>query len=207
MGTLKRDCPHCDTKSMTFQAFSSILMEGKGTYLTAFKCNGCHSGYMVEFGAKRNKTPQSYNGDFEAVTSEFTILKEYPETISNNIPEYLPENINIFYSQAVSAFKAGNYDSSAMMSRKVLEVSVKKIHPEGTGTLYRRIEGLASEGLITEDLKEWAHIIREDGNESAHEETPVDFNFADEILSFTGLFLLYVFTMPAMIKEKKSKEE
>ena len=93
-----------------------------------------------------------------------------------------------------------------MMSRKVLEVAVKALDPKGEGSLYKRIENLAKKNLITPDIKDWAHIIRDDGNTAAHEEEPVTKEFAQELLSFAEMFLMYTFTMPNMIKERRHDE-
>ena len=91
-----------------------------------------------------------------------------------------------------------------MMSRKVLEVAVKQLNPVGKGSLYERIEQLAAKYIITSDLKDWAHIIRDDGNVAAHEENPIDEPFATELLSFCEMFLMYTYTMPNMIKSKRA---
>ena len=99
-----------------------------------------------------------------------------------------------------------NLDASSIMSRKVLEVAVKKLAPEANGNLYQRIESLAEAGLITQELRDWAHIIRGDGNEAAHEEEPVSVEFATELLSFSEMFLMYTFTMPGMISSKRHDE-
>lgn len=211
MGTLARTCPHCKTKSMGFSSFADIRIGRTNRCLTALQCNGCHGGYMVEVRSEVNDTPHKYDGDIESY-QYFHCLNEYPRQVERKIPEHLPSNVESFYIQAVSSYKAESFDSSAVMSRKVLEVSTKKIHPEGSGTLYNRIEALADEGLITTDLKKWAHIIRQDGNESAHEEEPVTREFSEDLLSFTELFLLYVFTMPKKVAirnaevDKESKE-
>jgi len=206
MGVIKRNCPHCETKSIAFNAISAIKKHDSQVFLTSFRCNGCHGGYFVEFESSYGASPHDYMGDVDS-DRNFKAIREYPRKVESNIPEYLPSNIHNFYSQAVSSLRGENFDSSAMMSRKVLEVSVKNIHPESTGSLYRRIEALEAEGLITNSLKEWAHIIREDGNESAHEEEPVTRKFAEELLSFTELFLLYVFTMPGMVNERMPKQD
>ncbi|KDC51031.1 DUF4145 domain-containing protein [Pseudoalteromonas fuliginea] len=206
MGVIKRNCPHCETKSIAFIAISAVRKHDTNIWLTSFKCNGCHGGYFVEIKSNSGVSPKDHQGDIES-DRHFNTTREYPRKVETNIPEHLPNNINNFFSQAISSLRSENFDSSAMMSRKVLEVSVKNIHPESTGSLYRRIEALEAEGLITGALKEWAHIIREDGNESAHEEEPVTREFAEEILSFTELFLLYVFTMPGMVNERMPQSE
>jgi hypothetical protein len=202
MGVIKRNCPHCETKSIAFTAISAVQKYNSTTWLTSFRCNGCHGGYFAEINNQVNESPKDYDGDIDSC-QYYNSIEEYPRKIKSNIPEYLPANIHNFFLQACSSLRTENFDSSAIMSRKVLEVSVKKIHPARQGTLYKRIELLEAEGLITSDLKEWAHIIREDGNESAHEEEPVTKEFAEDILSFTEMFLLYVFTMPGMVNAKK----
>ena len=39
------------------------------------------------------------------------------------------------------------------------------------------------------------------------EETPTNLEFASELLSFVELFLMYTFTMPGMIENKRVSEE
>jgi hypothetical protein len=206
MGIIKRNCPHCETKSVAFTAISSVPKHESSVWLTSFRCNGCHGGYFAEINCRLSTPPSKIDGNIEN-NQYCNVMREYPRKIENNIPEFLPDNIYKFYSQALSSLRTENFDSASMMSRKVLEVSVKKIHPESQGSLYKRIESLEKEGLITSDLKEWAHIIREDGNESAHEEEPVTKEFAEELISFTELFLLYTFTMPGMVKTRKPEND
>lgn len=203
MGQLKKDCPHCGTKNTAFNAFGETGIAGSQRYITAFYCCGCYGGIIAEIKLIAGNSPVQYHGDIEA-NPNLKVTKIYPLEIENETPKYLPENIKNFYLQAAHNLLAQNYDASAMMSRKVLEVAVKKLDPDHTGNLYNRIESLESKNIITSDLKDWAHIIRGDGNFAAHEEEPVTLEFAQELLSFTEAFLMYTFTMPELIKEKRS---
>lgn len=175
-------------------------------YLTAFQCGNCHGGYFARIVFLNGHRPHDFSGDIERA-SGLGVIEEYPKPQSIEAPQYLPDNLQSFFVQAAHGLNDGNLDASAMMSRKVLEVAVKRLNPSGSGNLYRRIEKLHELGLITDDLKDWAHIIRDDGNEAAHEEEPVSSDFADELLSFTELFLMYTFTMPEMVKSKKGQSE
>lgn len=189
---------------MTFTSFAEVQNPVKGNpreYLTAFKCGGCHGGLFAQVQFLSGHSPQNYSGNIDQADGLF-ITAEYPSAQTVSAPKYLPENIANFFVQAAKSLKAQNYDASAMMSRKVLEVAVKKLSPVASGTLFARIEHLHKSGQITDDLKQWAHIIRDDGNEAAHEESPVSAPFADELLSFAELFLMYTFTMPGMVKAK-----
>lgn len=202
MGQLTRDCPHCHTKSVSLTSFASVLKEGTRNYVTAFYCNNCFGGYIAEIECKISTIPHARASNIDSV-KEYRIISECPKAISISSPQYTPENIDKFYLQAANALKSGSYDASAMMSRKVLEVAVKKLNPSGTGKLYNRIEELSNNGTITEELKDWAHIIRDDGNEAAHEEEPVSAEFSKELLSFAEMFLMYTFTMPGMVAAKR----
>ncbi|MBN1471232.1 MAG: DUF4145 domain-containing protein [Syntrophaceae bacterium] len=208
MGFITRDCPHCHSNKMTFSAFGEYKIPREVTkphYLTAFRCGGCHGGYFIRTVLERDDTPINHNGDIDCAPF-IKILQEYPLEKDIEIPEYFPENICNFFIQAAKSLRLGNLDASAMMSRKVLEVSVKSLDKNGKGNLYQRIEKLYNDGIITENLKDWAHIIRDDGNEAAHEEVPVNPDFAKQLLSFTEMFLMYTFTLPGMVKDKRKND-
>ena len=190
MGQLKRDCPHCGTKNTAFIAFGQMVKTDTQRYITALNCSGCFGGIIAEIEFVAGKTPVQYSGDIDT-NPNLSVEKIYPLEMENKAPQYLPDNIEKFYLQAAHNLQSQNLDASAMMSRKVLEVAVKKLDPDHTGNLYSRIENLEKKNLITSDLKDWAHIIRGDGNFAAHEEEPVSPEFAKELLSFTEAFLMY----------------
>lgn len=169
-------------------------------------CGGCHRGYFVEVESKGNPNPHEYTGDIDRYINA-TVVKEYPPPEELAHPLHIPSPLDNFFLQASKSLRQGNSDASAMMSRKVLEVAVKKLNSGAKGNLYERIEGLEKQGVITRDLKEWAHLIRDDGNTAAHEEEPVSLEFAKELLSFTEMFLMYTFTMPGMIQERQKSED
>ena len=205
MSKLTRDCPHCYTKNVSFASFAEKKkVNEERLFVTAFHCETCYGGYIAEIECLLpSTTADNTNGSIEK-NDHFIIKKEYPLPESVKAPKHLPENINKFYLQAANSLNSGNHDASAMMSRKVLEVAVKALEPEGNGKLYHRIEALAASGKITEELKDWAHIIRDDGNGATHEEEPVTPDFSSDLLSFAEMFLMYTFTMPGMVSERRN---
>lgn len=208
MGVLARDCPHCDSKRMSFTTFGEYIWKAsgksEGRCLTALKCAGCNGGYFIESVLQTTTSPSNAQGNIDQ-DQYIRIVKEYPEKKEKKVPEHLPENVRSYFVQAQTSLQHKSYDASSMMSRKCLEASVKALDPSATGKLYARIESLHKKGLVTESLKDWAHIVREDGNDAAHEEAPVAEAHASELLAFSELFLMYVFTMPGMISEKRPK--
>jgi HEPN domain-containing protein len=202
MGQLTRDCPHYHTKNVSFTSFGYFKVPDTIDFITAFYCGGCYGGYIARIYSRVSTNAHGFNGNIDA-NNNYIIREEYPLPLEISSPKHLPENLDKFYLQAANSLRAGNHDASAMMSRKVLEVAVKTLSPDGEGSLYHRIENLATDGKITPELKDWAHIIRDDGNEAAHEEEPVSTKFAIELLSFAEMFLMYTFTMPGMIADRR----
>ncbi len=194
---------------MSFESFSELITgEYQGhskRYLVPFRCNGCGGGLFIEVKYNWGPTPHNLLGMFDSDPQSYEILRAYPEPVKLEAPEYVPNNVSSFYLQAQIALRHGSFDASSMMSRKALEVAVKTIDPGGKGNLYQRIEKLREDGLITDSLKDWAHVIREDGNKAAHEIEPVTEDHAQELIDFCELFLMYTFTMPKMIEVKQGK--
>lgn len=207
MPQMKRDCPHCHTKNAAFVPFGDIKQaENDRTFTTAFHCTGCYGGLIAEIWVRGGQAPTQFTGDVDRI-GEFTVQYVYPKPEETRAPEYLPENIRSFYLQAAGSLQAKNYDASAMMSRKALEAAVKRALADGKGSLYNRIEQLATMHKVTPELKDWAHAIRIDGNTATHEDTPVEEEFAKELLSYVEMFLLYSVTMPAMIANRRSDKD
>lgn len=202
MGQIKRDCPHCNTRNTAFITFGECVKTHTNIFTTALFCAGCFGGICAEIERMAGESPCNYHGDIDD-NQHMVVRRWYPLPEQAKAPKHLQANVEKFFLQAVDSLKNKNYDASAMMSRKSLEVAVKTLAPGLSGNLYNRIEQLAQQNLITPDLKDWAHIIRDDGNVAAHEEEPVSPEFAQELLSFTEMFLMYTFTMPALVKERR----
>ncbi len=71
--------------------------------------------------------------------------------------------------------------------------------------IYQRIEAVAAKGLLTPDLKEWAHELRLGGADAAHDLDPFTQEEADELLDFAELYLTYVYTLPMRLKERRER--
>ena len=74
--------------------------------------------------------------------------------------------------------------------------------------LQLQIDELASKGLITDPLKNWAHEVRLGGNEGAHPDKDglkdVTDRDADEIIQFTQEFLHHIYVMPAALAARQA---
>ena len=91
------------------------------------------------------------------------------------------------------------------MFRKALDTGLKSKFPEIKGKLSARINKAAAQQKLTPELAEWAHQIRLDGNDAAHEEEPFEEEDAKKLCNFTRLVFLYLFKLPGMLEESQNK--
>jgi hypothetical protein len=197
------DCPHCGSSKVGFRGSNFLVREGNGTtYILLLQCGHCRYGVVAEY--------QSI-GFIEWIRTSGAngfprLIRVWPEAPAPNVPKYLPDNIRGFYLQGLDSLRRGGYDAAGTMFRKCLDVGLKRIHPEGRGTLQKRIDALPSDLGITPAMKEWAHEIRDLGNDAAHEEEPFSESEAKALHAFAEMFLTYAFTLPGMLAERKNAD-
>jgi len=73
--------------------------------------------------------------------------------------------------------------------------------------LGNQIDELATKGIITKDIRDWAHTIRYLGNDGAHpydkgKLTKVTKNDAIDILKFLEAYFEYVYILPDKVAKK-----
>ena len=91
------------------------------------------------------------------------------------------------------------------MFRKTLDTTTQQLDATlKPKKLSQRIEALAASHAITPDMKEWAHEIRDVGNDAVHDEIPFTEEEAKDLHAFTELFLTYVYTLPGMLAARRT---
>jgi hypothetical protein len=97
-------------------------------------------------------------------------------------------------------------NAAAIMFRRTIEIATKIINPDApkSDNLKKRIDNLPAD-LATPAMKDWAHHIRLDANDAAHD--PEQFTNADvkQLQIFAEMFLTYAFTLPAMMKRARGE--
>ncbi len=199
-------CPHCGAKEMNFPLINCAQDPNNQRLFAGFAvCSGCHAPICMQIISHSGANPDLYQGDLMK-SSAFVVPMVYPKLEGTIVPEHVPKTVASPFKQAVESRVAGHYDAAGAMYRKSLDVGLKAIAPDLKGTLYSRIETLASQNKLTPSLKEWAHGIRLDGNDASHDEVAFSKPEAEEMHAFTQLVLMYLFTLPEMIQLKGKKE-
>lgn len=147
-------------------------------------------------------SPMRYNAPCEGA---FWVVSITPKPKANEAPQYTPPNVARPFIQALDNLRRSNWDAAGTMCRKALDVGTQVMDPALKPlTLYKRIENLHETGRITADLKEWAHHIRVNGNDAAHDEDEFTEDEAKDLMNFTDMLLQYLFTMPGMLAERRN---
>lgn len=186
---------------------SHVNSKDASFFTVAFICPACELGVFAV--AERKQTalaPMEIGGLL--TDSGYKIHKVFPERRPIEAPEHTPDHVARPFIQALDNLRRSNWDAAGAMCRKALDVATKQI-AAGQGVhaavLKQRIDKLAAAHLIPPSLREWAHIIRDDGNDAAHDEDPFTESEASELVAFTELFLQYVFSLPGMLEERRER--
>lgn len=170
-GHIIYDCSHCGMKKCAFTVSNLIdrLQPGnrnKNIILFAI-CNNCKKPISALVETHYNAdTLADQNGDILKNSQSFEI---FPEPHSPSIPEFIPDNVENSYKQAITSLDIGIYDAAGMMFRKTLEIALKSYKPNLKGNLVSLINELGKNHELTPAMVEWSHTIRLDGNKAAHE--------------------------------------
>lgn len=206
MAQISLDCPYCYTKKAAFQGNSPMAVKrGKENidYIMLMQCQVCGNGVVATFqSASANHLLEWLQGKASMGPDSATLIGVVPKPQAVGAPQYTPDNVTRFYLQGMENV-ARNFDAAGTMFRKSLDTALKRLDPNGKGTLEKRIDNLPAETGVTPAMKTWAHEIRHLGNDAAHEEDPFTEAEARSLQAFTELFLTYVFTLPGMLEARK----
>ena len=205
------NCPHClaEEIGMTLAGATNIPIH----HPTAmFQCNRCHQVVCVQMQTGRMGIDwlSHASGEIRRVARENSadVVRVYPETLRTTAPEHISPVVLRAFEQGADNAKRRNMDAAAAMYRKALDVATRELDPTlAAKNLASRIDALHSAGRLTSDLKEWAHVIRLDGNSGAHDEEEMSEAEIAQIASFTEFFLTYAFTLPARVRLRKEAAE
>lgn len=204
MATMLLDCPHCGGTNAAFTSIAETRIF-LGDYCLFATCNNCRMPVILRL-INPDRTDSPCVRDGNPADWGWRLVAAYPEPTIPTCPAHTPDAVCRFYMQAAANLRPKMWDAAGMACRKALDVATLVLEPDSrTKPLARRIDALAATGRITADLAIWAHEIRALGNEAAHD--PDEFAEADarDLFAFTELLLMYVFTLPGMLAERRAK--
>lgn len=217
MGMLSFDktCPHCLKDNAVLVGFSEKKRGDSDIYDVAFYCRSCNKAGIAVVQATNAGGPLSVaSNNYENIVipsnrNWFEFIEMYPKAISNAAPDNTPERAAKFFVESKDDFQRRRYETCVMNCRKVIDIATKVLMGDEAGDeqLSKRISMLYGKGKITEQMKDWAHIVRIDSNGAVHSDEEFNEEEVEQILRFTEVFLMYSFTLPAMIERRRADSE
>lgn len=193
------------TKNSGFVANASVHNPNETNMISLFGvCKNCGRGvvfYCKKTGANGNP-PERLHG--QVLMEGYKPILIWPEPPQPDIPANLPATVLKRIIETETAFAAASMPMLIGIGlRGVVEAAVKDLHPEATGSLYKRIE--AMKDLLPDSLIKLLHAVRIFGNDSAHDLAEVDMTpneMQAEIVAvreLVRLFLTYAYELPARV--------
>ncbi|MBE1527413.1 hypothetical protein GGC65_001869 [Sphingopyxis sp. OAS728] len=194
-------CPHCGVASPLL----SISMKPQRHYRDsnadtwwhfAIECSRCHRHALCYGSTAYGETP-----DIGGTPTLVRIRDIYPsvETAS----EQLPEKPKKFFQQALESRHAP--DGALMLAASAID-SMLKDKGYKDGSLFSRIELASNDGLLTKEMRDWAHEIRLSANEPRHADDDYDgatVQDVDQIIEFVKALTEYLYVLPSKVSKWK----
>lgn len=163
-------------------------------------CPGCSRLSVATVREMRHEGKQPHSGN-ALINDHWQVIAFSPTSQAISAPPHCKEIVSRTYKQAMIAMEAGAWMPAAMALRKVLEVATKELDDSlAKMNLDKRIDALYDAGRLPDGLREFAHLIRLEGNDAAHESSEVEKEEAKQLQDFVELFLKYVFSLPGEVR-------
>lgn len=129
-------------------------------------------------------------------------LKWLPKPPKPDIPDHTPQEVLPSLLEAEKLFLLGDdfARSAGNAYRSAVEAALSLKDTEGKDkNLNWRINRLVKDGVLTVEMGDFAHHIRQLGNDASH--SLLDFTPQDlvQLRLFTKMLIMYLFTLPGMI--------
>lgn len=198
------------------------------------QCSHCKKGcvLVIQRGNNfRDLYPQDYYSfDSNLCLNEKTNINDHfqvkkilvpPNKGQIICPQFVPENIKYIFTEATQCLAMDCFVASGAMFRLCLDLATKDLlqtwleenqtsvqqpNKDQRNKLANRIDFLIDQEKIPKRLKDLAHCIRHDGNDSAHDGTTGE-DEALDCLDFTEALLTEIYTLPAQIKDAEKRRQ
>ncbi|PAU94368.1 hypothetical protein CK503_06065 [Aliifodinibius salipaludis] len=189
-------CPHCkiDTPNLFSKAqFRTSNHKGANKrYWKIYICKRCGGVVSAHSGSTQHGKLEDFFPDFKSVD----------DSLPKKAKKYLKQAKNSLHAPSGCVILCASAVDDMLKQRDYVK-----------GSLYSRINKAAEDGILTEDMKTWAHEIRLDANDERHAD--YDASMAQEedakrVLNFADALAEYLYGLPNRVKrgiEKNGEED
>jgi hypothetical protein len=137
---------------------------------------------------------------------EYKVLPWYQSTTS--YPKHWPPDVGNYWVEARRSIEVKNWTAAALMARSAVQL-VARAHGAQGKNLKEEIEDLAAKGLIVPVMREWAHEVRELGNEGTHPQPgSIGTNEKDakDVVEFLTCLMTVMYNVPKQIADFRARK-
>jgi hypothetical protein len=205
MEHIKAICPYCKIKvsfswidmtnggGQTTNYFNQYFENKQGAWIL-LECPSCNKCVLSEFKRK-----------FYGTSSQLELKQIYPFPLPSSTDERAPLEIKKDIDEAKLCLSVNAFRACASMCRRAIQQACIKEGASKNKDLEKQIDELKEKGVITEQIRKWAHSCRYLGNDASHPENPeVTKEDAEDVLSLAEQLMNILYVMPA-ISEKVNK--
>jgi Domain of unknown function (DUF4145) len=190
------DCGFCGErgKFAIENRFTKSNTAGKTLHYDTLKCEQCGNLTAVFWGASSSGLQNFHQVPWLRKTTRW--------------PKHWPEDIGRYWLHAKRNIEAENWDAAALMARSAVQLTMRQMGACGKN-LYDEINDLRSKGILPPIMVEWAHEVRELGNDNAH---PVPGAVATKsqdakaVVEYLTVLLRIVLDLPNQIAEHRGRK-
>jgi Domain of unknown function (DUF4145) len=223
MAQLIENCPRCGAKSITFDMLSDHLFALNYSWQRVVEafcvCRSCERSTV--FILKQSHTDYERifdNGlhSYESVVNRYVEIDGYVNIkylALRKSPEYVPENIEEIFKEAVTCLSLNCFNASATMFRLCLDTATRSLLPsndiDGLNKKIRRSLGFRLKWLfdtkrLPDSFRELSSCVKDDGNDGAHAGTLAS-DDSEDLLDFTIALLERLYTEPEKLRLAKER--
>ena len=185
-------CPHCGVENVAFQLATQYRRDKNSYTYQLWIC-----GYCGMPACSKTSSPLGQGGYLLYQLPNFFPI---PKEIS--APYGTPDDIANSFRSAKRLLQMGkdaDYEGACIMSRRGIEQAVIELGAEGKN-LFQKINNLEEKRLIPPAMRDWAHHLREIGNEGAHGGIATEEDAAQAVY-FAEMLFTYLYTLPKRMAE------
>lgn len=198
-------CPHCDTRAHLEMVHNDFHMAGNGDQFNhvTFRCKPCKKISVRVFLSTQNP----YSGDQMLTMKEWVAKFPASDVIpANKFTEFAPVLVMEDYTEGLVCLSNGANRAAVSMFRRAIQNAMVDL---GADEKLDLIDQIKEVGILTKDIKDWAHNIRIFGNWGAHPQDDmlrgVTPELAAEVKEFVDEFLNYVYVMPGKVHAARNR--
>jgi hypothetical protein len=225
MAELVADCPRCGAQKITFDLEGDNWYRDehgwKNWYETFCICRRCHYGSVLFLSQKLDahdvrvrevglaNLPGSLN-DYFKVEGYLSLKDELAEPP----PEHLPPAIDAAFREGATCLAVKCYNAAGTMFRLCLDFATREKLPSPDVRIDKRIrfslghrlQWLFDEKLLPEELRDLSSVVKDDGNDGAHEGTLTEVD-AEDLHEFAFVLLERLYTEPKRLEIAKERRQ